>query len=158
MFFAISVSAQQLKLNKGDFEIATSGMFNRAEFSGDFRFGAFIADYVQLGLDIGYVDTDFFTRYSLGAYIMGLVETRTYFLPYYGLGLAFSSLEPAIEGSRSSSGLDFKLFGGVKYYVADNVSLNTELGVGFSTENTYIKDSSTTSSDISLRVGLSYLW
>lgn len=156
MFFTLSLPAQQLKLNKGDFEVATSALFNRAELSGNVRFGAFIQDYLQLGLDAGYQNTDFFTRTSLGAYIMALVETRTYFLPYYGGGLYYSSLDPNVGGSLS--GLDLRVFGGVKYYMADNVSLNAELTIGYSTDDTYIKDSETNSSDIGVQVGISYLW
>ncbi|MDA3873385.1 MAG: hypothetical protein PF795_05445 [Kiritimatiellae bacterium] len=156
MFFALSLPAQQLKLNKGDFEVATSAMFNRAELSGNVRFGAFVMDYVQLGLDVGYQDTDFFSRSSLAAYVMALVETRTYFLPYYGGGLYYSSLDP--NAGETFSGLDFRVFGGVKYYMADNVSLNTELTIGYSTDDTYIKDSETNSSDIGIQVGISYLW
>ncbi|MEX2381107.1 MAG: hypothetical protein WD490_01890 [Opitutales bacterium] len=156
MFFALSLPAQQLKIHKGDFEVATAAMFSRAELAGNFRFGAYVQDYIQLGLDVGYQETDFFSKSSIGAYLLALVETRTYFLPYYGGGLYYSSLDSPV--GDSFSGVDLRLFGGIKYYVADNVSLNTELLIGYSTDDTYIKSSETTSSDISLRVGISYLW
>lgn len=156
MFFALVLPAQQLKIHKGDFEVATSAMLSRAELSGNIRLGAFVQDYVQIGLALGYQDTDFYSRGSFGAFALSLVETRTYFLPYYGGGLYYSTLDSPM--GDSFSGLDFRIFGGVKYYVTDNVSLNTELGVGYSTDDTYIEGSKTTQSDISLRVGISYFW
>lgn len=156
MFFALSLPAQQLKVYKGDFEIATAVMMSRAELAGQVRFGAFVMDYLQIGLELGYQDTDFFSQGSFGVYGLTLVETRTYLLPYYGGGLYFSTLDPPV--GDSFSGLDFRIFGGVKYFISDNVSLNTEVTLGYSTDDTYIKSTETTSSDISLRVGISYLW
>ena len=152
----LSLSAQQLHLNKGDFEVAGSAAFNSGELGGDLRFGAFVADYLQIGLEVEYRDTDLATRTGAGLYAIRLFETRTYLLPYAGAALGLGSLD--VDGGDSESGAEFTLLTGLKYYLADNVSLNTELRFGAGTGDTYLSDDEKNSTDVSLRIGLSYLW
>lgn len=156
LFFFCNLHAQDLKLQKGDFEVTGSGTFNQAKLAGDLRFGAFIMDYLQLGIDLGYQDTDILNRFSLGTYVYWMFETQTYFLPYVGSGISLSSLEG--DSGFSDSGLDFSLFFGLKYYLADNVSLNTEFKGAFSSAETFIKDNEASSSDYGITIGLSYYW
>ena len=156
LMLPLVLPAQRLKLNKGDFEVAGSALFNAGELGGDLRFGAFLQDYVQGGLTLSYHDTDFATRTGIGFYGLYLFESRRYLLPYVGGGLGFSSID--IDGAASESGAEFTLLTGLKYYVADNVSLNTELAFGVSTADTYLGDDELKSTDITLRIGLSYFW
>lgn len=156
LLFTFSLQAQDLKIHKGDFEISGSGDLNQAVMGAEVRFGSFIADYIQLGVDLTYVDTDLLTRFSLGAYSLYMFETQTYALPYAGAKISLSSLEP--DGGENESGLDFALLFGLKYYVADNVSLNTEVHVGYSSADTYIDNDKASSSDYGLTIGMSYYW
>ncbi len=156
LFLTFSLQAQDLKLNKGDFEVSGSGEFNQAVLGGGVRFGSFVADYVQLGVDLTYYDTDLVNRFSLGTYMLYMFETQTYALPYVGGKIALSSLEP--DAGENESGLDFTLLFGLKYYVADNVSLNTEVHVGYSSAETYIDNDEATSSDYGVTLGISYYW
>lgn len=155
-FLFCTLQAQDLKLLKGDFEVEGRAAFDQRELAGEFRFGAFVRDYVQIGIDLTYSDTDRLNRFSLGTYFLWMFETNTYFLPYAGSGLSLSSLD--VDGGVSDSGLDFFLFAGLKYYVADNVSLNTEVKVSYSTAETFFDDDEVTNSDYGLRIGLSYYW
>lgn len=156
LLFTCSLHAQQLKINKGDFEVSGSGQLNQSQLGGDIRFGSYVMDYLQVGADLTYLDTDLFTHFSLGAYVIYLFETQTYFLPYVGSKLALSSLEPA-TGS-GDSGMDLSLLGGVKYFFADNVSLNTEVYVGYASAKTFIKDNKASDTDLGLTLGISYCW
>lgn len=156
LFFFCTIHAQDLKLQKGDFEVAGSASLNQAQLDGNLRFGAFVMDYVQWGIDLGYQDNDLLNRFSLGTYVYWMYETQTYVLPYVGAGISLSSLD--VDGGESDSGVDFSLFFGFKYYVAYNVSLNTEFKVAYGSASTFIDDNKSSSSDYGIRVGLSYYW
>jgi hypothetical protein len=54
--------------------------------------------------------------------------------------------------------VDLSLLGGVKYYFADNVSLNTEVYVGYGSDQTFIKDSKASDTNYGLTLGISYCW
>lgn len=151
-----AASAQILKLNQGDMEASGSGSFNSQEVGISSRVGYFVRDYVQVGVDIDWASSDFADRVSLGLYGLYLYETQSYWLPYYGAGLGYGSVD--IDGLSSESGLELTLFAGLKYYLTDNVSLNTELYVGASTGDTYLSDDELESTDVGLTIGLSYFW
>ncbi|MCC5850835.1 MAG: outer membrane beta-barrel protein [Verrucomicrobia bacterium] len=148
--------AQMLKLNKGDFEIAGSATVNSNTIGFETRFGAFVADYIQTGINAKWADTNFGTRAAFNLYMINLFETRTYFIPYAGASIGFGSLDYDFGGSES--GVEFQLIGGVKYYFADNVSLNTELTIGISSGETFQGNNEMDDTEIALRVGLGFLW
>lgn len=157
LFCLISeLSAQDIKVSKGDFETNFSSVINRGEVALDLRFGAFVADYTQLGLKVGYSDTDFLTQSQLGVYLLRFFETRTYTLPYVGLGMGYTTLEA--DGAGDNSGVDFALILGLRYYIADNVALNTEFRSAWATDKTFIDSDRAVDTDFGLRIGLSYLW
>lgn len=156
LFSVFCLQAQEIKINKGDFEVAASGEFNQAVLGGQIRFGSFVADYIQLGVDLVYYDTERVNRFSLGTFMSYTFETQTYLLPYVGGKLALSSLDP--EEGEGESGLDFTLLFGLKYFVADNVSLNTELHLGYAAADTYIDGDEATDTDYGVTIGLSYYW
>lgn len=53
------------------------------------------------------------------------------FIPYVGVGIGTASMTSESPGyTYSSSGSSSSLMGGVKYFVSENTSLNTELNVG----------------------------
>jgi opacity protein-like surface antigen len=143
-------------LNKGDLEASGSAWFNQAELGFETRLGLFVQDYVQAGGTVEWVDSDFATRTRLGIYSYRIFETRGYWLPYVGAGLGYGSVD--FDGGSSESGLELSLLSGIKYYIADNVCLNTEMVFGVSTADTYIGDNELDSTQIGLTVGLSYLW
>jgi len=156
LLFALTLPAQQVKLNKGDFEIATSGLLDQSELGGTLRFGAFVQDYIQIGLDLEYQGNDFLDRFSVGAFGLMLIETETYLLPYVGGSLSLASLNP--DGDSGNSGMAFALIGGLKYYLADNVALNGELLIGVSSDDTYLDSGKASDTYVGLRFGFSYLW
>lgn len=152
----VFASAQVLKLNKGDFEVAGSGVINRSTVGFALRGGAFVVDYLQVGVFADWEDNNYTTRSALGVYFIHLFETRTYLLPYAGASLGFGSLD--FDFGDSESGVELQFLAGLKYYIADNVSLNTELNVGVSSSDTFMGDRKAESTDIGIRIGISYLW
>ncbi len=148
--------AQVLKLNKGDFEVAGSANIDGNTIGFEARFGAFVADYIQTGINAKWEDSNFGTRAALNLYLIRLFETRTYFLPYAGASLGFGSLDYDFGGSES--GVEFQLITGVKYYIADNVTLNSELTFGISSGETFQGNNEMDDTEIALRVGIGYLW
>lgn len=151
-----TLSAQVLKLNRGDMEIAFHGQFDPGVTAINLRFGTFAADYLQIGTNVDYQDSNFAERMAFNLYVIRLLETRRYILPYVGASLGYGSLD--ITGGRSESGAELQVLTGIKYYLADNVSLNTELHFGASSGRTYLGDRKITSNEVGLRIGLAYLW
>lgn len=148
--------AQEIKVNKGDLDTTFSATVDRGELGGDLRFGAFVSDYLQLGLEGGIQDTDFITQYDMGLYLIRFFETRTYMLPYVGLGMGFASLEGST--GESESGAAFSLILGLRYYLTDNVALNTEFRSAWASGEAFIDGNSASDSSFGLGIGLSYLW
>jgi opacity protein-like surface antigen len=156
LFISSIAFSQQIRINKGDFDATGSAELSQAELGLDLRWGAFIADYRQLGIQVGYADTDLLTQMGLGAYYLQFFETNTYALPYVGGGLGFNSLSP--DFGSDTSGLAVSLILGVRYYFSSSVALNTEFRVAWSSDDTFIDDTEATDSDFRLGVGLTYLW
>lgn len=148
--------AQDININKGDFELKLASAFDQGQFNVDAHFGAFVADYTQWRLDVGYTDTDFFTQSRAGVTALRFFETRTYTIPYVGLGLGYTSVDS--PNGLENTGAEFSLILGLRYYLAENVALSTELKTAYATDDAYIDGTSVTDTDYRLGIGLSYLW
>lgn len=156
LFSVTAASAQLVKLNKGDFEISTFGQFTDARKELDLRFGAFVMDYTQIGINFTVLDDRRADRLALSVFGLYLFETRTYVLPYLGGSFGFGRL--AAGDSKDNSGIEIAFIGGLKYYLRENVALNTEVQFGLSSEDTFLGNRTSESSEVSLRLGISYLW
>jgi opacity protein-like surface antigen len=152
----VVLPAQNLKLNQGNGEATFSAKYDQAEMGLETRLGVFVQDYLQAGGYLAWADSDFATRTRFGIYSYRLLETRGYWLPYFGAGLGYGSVD--LDRASSESGIELTLLTGIKYYLADNVALNTELAFGVSTGDTYISDDDLESTQIALTLGISYLW
>jgi len=149
-------TAQEIKILKGDMETNFSFSYDQGELGGDLKLGAFVSDYIQIGLEGGYQDTDFLTQTDLGIYLLRFFETGTYTLPYVGVGTGFASLDGS--AGESNSGAAFSLILGLRYYLADNVALNTEFRSAWASGEAFIDGNSASDTEFSLGIGLSYLW
>lgn len=148
--------AQNLKIEQGDFEVSGSARWDRSAVGFDVRLGTFVDHYIQAGVYGDWMDDNYATRTGLGVYLIHLFETRTYALPYAGASLGFGSLD--FNFGDSESGVELQFLAGLKYFLADNVSLNTELNFGVSSGDTFMGDRKTESTDVGLRVGISFFW
>jgi opacity protein-like surface antigen len=151
-----TANAQFVMLNQGDLEASGSAGFNSTETTLQTRLGYFVYDYVQVGVQFSWADNDFATRTHFAVYSYQMFETDTYFLPYVGGGLGYGALDTDAGGSES--GIELMFLAGVKYYISDNVSLNAEFAAAASSADTYLDDDGATSTEVGIRVGLSYLW
>jgi opacity protein-like surface antigen len=149
-------SAQRLKIAQGDFEVAGSAVFDSSQIGAKMRFGTFAANYFQLGGEFEWLDTDYATRTGIGMYFIRLYETNAYLLPYFGVGLGLGTLE--YDDSSDESGMELSFLLGLKYFLSDNVSLNTEFSFGMSSADTYMGSDEPDSTQASVRIGLSYFW
>jgi len=153
---ATVLPAQQLLLNEGDFEAGGSGMIDSDALSGSARFGAFILDYLQLGGKLDLADNDVATRVGLSVYLIKLFETNTYLIPYLGGSIGYASLD--VSGDKSESGAESALIGGLKYYMADNVSLNSEVTAGYSSGETFLDEDGGDTFKLMLTIGIGFHW
>ncbi len=153
---ATTLPAQQVMLNKGTFEVGGSAQLDSDVLAASARFGAFVKDYLQVGIKLDLADSARATRVGLSAYGIHLFETNTYVLPYVGGSLGFATLDSGVGSSET--GAEIALLGGLKYYMADNASLNTELSIGFGSGDTFLDDRRGDSSKVLLTIGLGFHW
>ena len=164
LFFAgvsLTSHAQKLPVTKGSFETAIAGHVDPdgpagTEVALDLRFGAFVKNYNQLGIDFGWERYGDISRGGLGVFGHHLFETKTYLLPYVGFEVGYGSAEPK-NGSKDS-GFELGLASGLKYFLSDHVSLNTELSASVSSGDTFLGEDGTENADVKLTFGLSFLW
>jgi len=154
--FSTLCFSQEIKLNKGDFEVNLGSTFSQGEIDVEAGFGAFLADYSLLRLDLGYSDTQPLDRSSLGVSLVRFFETRTYTIPYVGIGLGYVTITDGAE--EDLSGAEFSLLLGLRYYLAENVGLNAEFKTAYATEEAYLDGAEPVDTDYGFRIGLSYLW
>ena len=158
LFCSTAAFAQQIKLNQGDQDITFSAAFNSGELGADLRWGRFFQDYFQYGVEIGYADDDFVSQTGIGLYLLRYFETNTYTIPYLGVGLGYGALSSDANDEVDFSGGAFALIFGIRYYIADNVAINTELRGAAGTDDIFIDGSEGADSDFSLNIGFTYLW
>jgi len=151
-----NASAQVLKINRGDIDIGGLGQFDNGTTTLQLRLGIFSADYVQIGTQVQFQDSNFADRVAFNVFVIRLFETRTYLLPYVGAAVGHGTLN--ITGGAEKSGAEFYLLTGLKYFLADNVSLNTEVHFGFSSSETFLGDRKLESNEVGLRIGISYVF
>jgi hypothetical protein len=156
LVFITQIQAQELKILQGNNEFSGSAAVNQGAFGGELKMGTFLLDHLLLGGKADYYDSDYYVRYSAGVYMNYLFETGSYWIPYVGAGLDLGALEPVFL--EKETGVEFELYFGLKYFLAPNVSLNTELKLGYSSANTYLESNEYTDTEYHLGVGLSYYW
>ena len=150
------INAQHLPIYYGNSEISTMGYFNQGRIEVNFRFGHYIADTTQMGFYVDFQDSSFYTRTALGALFIKSFDTPTYIIPYVGAGLGYGNLERGPVSDKSGVELHFLL--GFRYFLSEEVSLNSEFHAGVSSDDTFLDNSKAESLDLGFRIGLSYSW
>lgn len=161
MLFPLFPRAADVKVFKGDFEVALSGQLDAAETGGSLRFGSFISDYLQVGVDMDYLGNDLYSQFALGMFVSRLFETSTYLFPYVGGGMELGVYDPksvSAGAAGGDSGLGVTLMLGMKYFLANHLSLNTEVKFSYSSADAYLKDNAASDTAYRLQVGISYYW
>jgi len=154
--FATASHAQNLKFMEGDFEVAGAAQIQSDLLAGSIRFGGYVVDYVQVGGKLDLADNDFASRVGMAAYGIHLFETNTWLLPYLGGSLGFASLD--VEGGQSESGLEIAFLSGLKYFMAENASLNMELSAAVGSADTFLGGDGADSYQLQLTVGIGFHW
>lgn len=149
------VHAQHLPIYFGNSEISGSASFNSGRYDLNFRFAQYIQDLTQAGMYFEFQDNSFYTRTAIGAVFTRSFDTPTYFIPYVGATLGFGSLE---RGGEDNSGIELAFLVGVRYFLTNNMSLNSELHIGVSSDDTFLDGSGADSLGTGVRFGLSYSW
>lgn len=149
------LKAQHLPIYHRNSEISGLGYFNQGRAELNLRYGHYIDDFVQMGFYVDFQDSSFYTRTGLGALFIRSFDTPTYVIPYVGAGLGYGNLD---RGSAGKSGVELSVLVGLRYFIANNVSLNSELHAAISTDDSFVDNSKAESMNMGIRFGLAYSW
>lgn len=148
--------AQHLPIYAGNSEVSGLGAFNQGRAEISFRYGHYFADTVQLGFYAEFEDSSFYTRTALGALFIKSFDTPTYLIPYLGAGLGYGNLDRS--GADAESGVELAVMLGLRYFLSNNVSINTEFHVGVGSSDSLLEDGDPESMSTGIRIGLAYAW
>jgi opacity protein-like surface antigen len=125
-------------------------------------YGVFVRDRVSLRGTIQYMlmediagnDADFRTlEYTLlGEYHF---KTPRRVVPYLGAGIGWTSSE---FGLLDESAFVYGPRAGVKYFMADNAALDLEVAYRFATADVFISDFVAEDADLTVGIGMRFLW
>lgn len=109
-------------------------------------------------MEVGYTDTEFTSQTEIGLYLIRYFETNTYTIPYLGIGLGYGALSSDANDEVDFSGATFAIITGIRYYISDNVAINTELRGVYGSDEIFIDGTESTDSDFRIGIGFTYLW
>lgn len=163
-FFASPAGARAL-VTEGSNEIGASGYVDFESEVGlqsalDLRYAYFFIDKLSVGGVGGFSDNDFYTHIRLGLvceYNFPLSDDYrpligTDFVPFVGLGVG---LQYADSDDDVMAAVLFPEVG-VKFFLSDDFALTASFLAQFASDDVFMDDSKTTSSDLSLRLGMRF--
>jgi opacity protein-like surface antigen len=153
--FGSLLRAQHLPIYAGHSEMSTSGFYNQGRLSLNVRFGHYVENLIQVGVYADFHDSSFYTRFGAGGFILRNFDTPSYLIPYVGASLGYGQIERL---SEDNNGVELQFLAGIRYFISDNVSINTEFHAGVSSDDTFLDDNEVDSIDLGVRFGLSFSW
>ncbi len=128
-------------VSEGTRELAIGGMVDETEdlnLAVNASTGLYISDFIEMGggVDLDYMGGDIDTI-TLVASVFGqfdLIRRPTTYMPFAGarVGLGYADM-----GDETNTALELAGFGGIRYYLLDNLALSLQLDLKFATDDIY---------------------
>lgn len=151
---AASSHAAALALGTKELRLNGAADFDPSAVALRLGYGYFIADYIEVGGLVQFVDQKNYTSIGVGGFIEYNLETESAFIPYGGLQIG---LTQADIGKSSDTALDLGLYLGAKYFVTESLAINGRFLLGVATDDVYLGDDSKgDNTDIVFDLGLNY--
>lgn len=154
-YAATAAGTQELLLN-GGIDIDSPAGTSIALESG---YGYFVADYVEVGGLFGFANDDILTSVNVGGFAEYNIETETNVLPFLGsrLRLVYADLDVGPE-SNSETAVALGLYGGVKFFVTEELAVSVRALVETATEDIYVENDEVSNVDVGIDFGLRYFY
>jgi len=123
----------------------------------DVGYGYFFIDNLEGLVNIVFYDDDDFTAYGAGIAGEYNFDFGTELVPYLGAGMGYRKSDPKYLNSEDAFVMGMS--GGVKYFLAENVALDTSLDFEYATAKIYPKKNQKfTDTDLTVNVGLRFFF
>lgn len=154
-----SFAASMLAYNTEEYRLQGGLDFDSAagtSFDIEAGYGYFVDDYIELGGLVSYLNNDFTSSGSIGGFGEYNFETETAVIPFAGsqLRLIYSSFDIAGVDDDSTMALALGIYGGVKYFIYDNLAVSARMLVEAATDDVYAEEDDVSNIDFGIDFGL----
>jgi opacity protein-like surface antigen len=159
---AVSASAQAANLDQGTWESSLDGGIdfqsaNGTAFALGLGLGHYVVDNIEVGGRLEVFNDDVLTLYAFGPFVEYNFDLGTPLVPFVGASLLYANAEIDLGPiEEDEDALIFSLYGGVKYFVTEDLSVFILLDVDWATEEIFADDNDVEDTDFSIRWGLRY--
>ncbi len=165
VFLALTVlatAAQAASLKQGTREIGVSGLLDPSGGDGaDIMlagsYGYFIQDNIEVGGGAGYADISISTTYSLYGFGEYNFDLGGPMVPFAGAQLGWAKTEVDLGLFEvDQDAVELALYGGAKYFLAENIAISGQLNLKVASEDIYVNDDDADSVDVTLTLGMRF--
>lgn len=155
---ALGTTAMATTLKENTQEFRVEGEFNPETANGtDFQvgltYGLFVADNIEIGGHITYHDNNSSSLFSAGPFAELNFDIGGEMVPFLGLSVDYAHGD---AGAENHDALAFTGYGGVKYFLSENVAIQARLALDLATDKIYAKSNKAESTDITVDLGMSF--
>lgn len=149
---AIAQGTQELRLQGGlDFTSAFG-----TDLSIDLGYGYFVTDYVEVGGLFSFGDNDLVSLLGAGVFSEYNFDTMTSVVPFAGGQIAFNQVD--LNGFGDENALTLALYGGVKFFITEDLAISTRFVMEQATADIYLDDGKPDDFDYGIDFGLRYFF
>ncbi|GEM_PF-6032325 len=152
-----ALRADDLKIDRGFYELSGFMVLSGGNVDLEFGFGQFYFDNFQIGVRGLWHDQSLIERRAFNVYSYYVIDTNTWLLPYAGASLGFGYWKLDETGQEATGG-EFRMLSGLKWFVSESTALNAELSFGFSTDETFVSDDSSSDTEVAFNLGISFFF
>lgn len=149
---ALAQGTKELRLQGG---IDFKSVFG-TDLALDVGYGYFISDYLEIGGFFSFGDNDLVTLLGVGAFGEYNFDTMSSVVPFAGGQIAFSQVD--ISGFGDENALIFGLYGGVKFFITENLAISTRFLMEQATADFILDDGRPDDFDYGIDFGLRYFY
>lgn len=149
-------------LTAGTQELVVGGLLDPdtaadTQFDLSVKYGYFVADYLEVGGAGAISDNDAVSTYGIGGFVEYNFDLGTEVVPYVGAGLGWLNADYDIVGEDEDA-IEFSGYGGVKYFIAQNIAISGELEFDWASEEIYLEDDDIADTNIQLNLGMRFFF
>ena len=149
-------------LTAGNQELVVGGLLDPdtaadTQFDLSVKYGYFVADYLEVGGAAAISDNDAISTYGIGGFVEYNFDLGTEVVPYVGAGLGWYNVEYDII-DEDNDAIEFAGYGGVKYFIVQNIAISGELEYDWASEEIYPEDDDISDTNLQLNLAMRFFF
>jgi len=159
---ALAVTGQAANIDAGTYELELGGGIDfdgpsGTQFDLNAGMGYFVADYIEVGVRIALSDNDDVGSYGLGVFGEYNFDLGTQLVPFVGADVSWFNVD--VEGEFVDESEDagvLGVYGGVKYFLTEDVALYAQAEAELASEDIYLEDDDVENTNFLITWGIRY--